>query len=331
MINQRLRIVISLTIAFLAVNIYGRLSSSPYITKKTIESTKKFLASVKMPSMNLSSLFTLKFSPNTDSFKNNQNAFYLPSIAPKPTLPAVVLTEADPTGFNQIEPTNGMNPTSPIINITKANPTSIPKPTKAPKPTPTPKLPPISSAQRPGNTLTEIFQEVSQRECIPAALLHAFQTEESGAWWSTNDSSSKVKIYNKYGWWLDGSGSSCTGMGYHTATGVVPGDAVDAGSVCQNALGGYDQGIMGIIQISQFEEDAAKKYITSIIKGKIDRRVLFDNAVIFAIITKNRLGTPPTSCTDWPADAIKTAAEKHQGSCGNNYCADVLKYYKQYK
>jgi len=122
-----------------------------------------------------------------------------------------------------------------------------------------------------------------------------------------------------------------TAGGWTEPEAPAPADAVDAGTVCQNALGGYDQAIMGILQINQDEENAAKKYITNVIKGSIDRRVLFDNAVIFAIITKNRLGTPPSNCTDWPDDAVREAAEKHYGSCGDNYCTNILKYYKQYK
>ena len=74
-----------------------------------------------------------------------------------------------------------------------------------------------------------------------------------------------------------------------------------------------------------------KKYMTGTIKGNIDRRVLFDNTVIFAIITKNRLGDPPTNCSDWPDDAVREAAEKHYGACSDNYCENILKYYREYR
>ena len=46
----------------------------------------------------------------------------------------------------------------------------------------------------------EIFQEVNKRACIPVPLLRAFQTVETGAWFNIDEPSSKIKIYNTYGW-----------------------------------------------------------------------------------------------------------------------------------
>lgn len=329
MFNHRFRIIVSIAIAFIIVNIYGRLSTTPFIKKNIMAETKNLLSKIKFPSFNLSKLFTLKFNQENDNFKNNSGSFYLPTVQPTPTLPVAVLTKASltPTGLRY--PT--INPSIRPSATSAPQSTPTPKPTKPPKPTPTPLAPAITSSIRPGSTLKEIYEDVQDRMCVPAALLYAFQQAETGAWWPVNSASSKVKTYNKYGWWIDGSGSSCTGMGYHTQTGIVPSDAVDAGTVCQNPIpSGADQAIMGLWQISKYEEDAAKKYMTKIIKGNIDRRVIFDNAIIFAIITKNRLGSPPKNCSDWPADAIKTAAEKHYGTCGDNYCNKVLNYYKQY-
>jgi hypothetical protein len=312
MLNQRIRIFSSLLIAFIIVNFYANFTG-----------IKETLADFKLPNFNVKKLFTLNF-PKTKKdewkplTKYNQDIKFVETTIEPTQIPS-------PTIHNNLQPF--LTPTPYRLQPTAyIKPTNIPKPTKVPTP------PPITSDTRPGSTLAEIFADVSKRECIPAALLYAFQTQETGPWWPIDSPSSKVKIYNTYGWWTDGTGNSCTGMGYHTQTGIVPEDAVDAGTSCQNPIpSGDDQAIMGLWQISKYEEDAAKKYMTGIIKGNIDRRVLFDNAVIFAIITKNRLGNPPTNCNDWPTDAISTAAEKHYGSCGDNYCANILKYYKQFK
>ena len=320
MLSHRLRIIISLAVALLVVNLYGRLSTTPFVKKN-------LFFNFKFPTLNL---WTGQGLSLQNKLNNQNNSFNLPTSKISSFSPTLAPSNK-PSATSEVANGLSITPKPTLFSTGFVNKTPTPKPTSKPKPTATPKLPAVTSAQRPGSTLTEIFNEVQKRECIPAALLYAFQTQETGPWWPFDSPSSKVKIYNKYGWWLDGTGSSCTGMGYHTQTGIVPADAVDAGTVCQNALGGYDQAIMGILQINQDEENAAKKYITNVIKGSIDRRVLFDNAVIFAIITKNRLGTPPSNCTDWPDDAVREAAEKHYGSCGDNYCTNILKYYKQYK
>lgn len=330
MFNHRLRILASLIVAFLVVLMYGRLTSSPFITPDQADNIKELLSNIKFPKLNLTRLFTPHFNFNDGTINSpNQNVDFI-TTAPVKSLPLpttevvnnpleTYTDEPIPTNYNQFQPT-----------LTKT-PSPTAKPTKPPKPTPTPLPPAVTTPIRPGSTLKEIYEEVQKRMCVPAALLYAIQQAETGAWWPVNTASSKVKIYNKYGWWIDGSGNPCTGMGYHTQTGVVPSDSVNAGTSCQNPIpSGADQAIMGLWQISSYEENAAKKYMTKIIKGDIDRRVIFDNAIIFAIITKNRLGNPPKNCLDWPADAIKIAAEKHYGSCGDNYCNKVLNYYKQY-
>jgi len=250
---------------------------------------------------------------------------------PTPTSTAVVLTKAvSPRPTTYVSPTQIPTPTPYTPRATpSAKPTNTPKPTKVPPP------PPITSDLRPGTTLKGVFEEVGKRACIPAALLQAFQTEESGAFFNPNNSSSIIKIYNTYGWWISGAGDPCFGLGYNTATGRVPDDSVNAGVRCRNGVGSYDLKIMGILQVSEEEQTLTRKYTKKILPNSIDRRVLFDNALIFAIATNNRIGVTPKSCTDWTDDEVQIAAEKHYGGCyisaTRNYCNEILRLYKQYR
>ena len=318
MLVHRLKILLSIIISLVVVQ------GITYSSENPLPSTGQ-----------ISKLFTFNLNPfksgsQTGFINTGNGSFEFETISITPT----DLPEApDETITNQ--------PTSPIKKAptptTKksVNPTSTPspKPTKTPKPTATPKPAAVTADARPGTTMEAIFQEVSKRQCIPAALLHAFQTKESGPFFNYNNSASIIKIYNTYGWWISGAGDPCYGLGYHTQTGRVPQDSVKAGDQCRTAVqpDAYDQGIMGILQIGTSEQDGAYKYLKETFPKNYDRRVLFDNAMIFAIITKGRLGNPPKNCNDWPDDAIKIAAEKHYGSCASNYCSDILKYYKQYK
>lgn len=343
--NHNLRIIISLTIAFLVVNLYGRISSSPFITQIQAENIKGILSNIKFLTMSLNKTFTLKINPQIDNHpvNNNQSSFKLTPIPTKLTNLNYVQPSTMPT--IGLSPTS--NPHSELFNIstptyiTPKIPTYTSRPTKPPKPTSTPKLPPITTNLRPGRNLTEIFKEVSKRACFPVALLYAFKTVETGERFK-NDSATKIKIYNTYGWWKTGAGDPCYGYGYHTQTGIVPEDSINAGTSCNSPIGDpTDLKIMGIIQISEWEQKVAQKYISSILPKTNDRRVLFDNALIFAYISRNRVGNPPKDCNSWPDDMVRLAAKKHLGSnceyyysqngVSGNYCNEILKIYKEYK
>ncbi|MCX6731912.1 MAG: hypothetical protein NTV98_00015 [Candidatus Roizmanbacteria bacterium] len=241
----------------------------------------------------------------------------------------------------QAFPTQNM-PSSVIIKpslIPTIQPTAVPKPTKEPKPTPIPELPPVTSDQRPGSNLEEVFKEVSKRMCIPVALLKATQQEESGERYRSF-ANSKFSLANRYNWWNDASVTELdyfNGVAYYTQSGKGPTDSKFPGAKIAQAVqpDAYDQQIMGPEQISQQEQDVSRKNTIKILPKNIDRRVLFDNLIIYASITKNRLGKAPSSCDDWPEDAVKTVAEKHYGSCniggGRNYCTEVWNLYKSFK
>lgn len=290
-----------------------------------------FSSSFDFPS--IKNLFTLNKKQENINQKNQnsyQNNFFTlptsvivfsptPSPAPKKIINIIPTLSSDNIDDNYVLPT-----------LTKYN--IKPSPTKEPEV--------IISDTRPGQSLKEIFKEVEKRLCVPAALIHAFQTQETGPYFKYDNPPSIIKIYNTYGWWKTGAGDPCFGLGYHTQTGIIPQDSVNAGQQCRNAIqpDAYDQGIMGILQINEEEQNSAYKYLKNIFPKNYDRRVLFDNAMIFAIITKNRLGNPPKNCSDWPKDAIITAAEKHHGACRYDYghgeidyCQNVLNYYNQYK
>jgi len=250
-----------------------------------------------------------------------------------------------PTSTPAILPTNGPLPTNIAIPTT-AKPTihvvtQPPQPTKTPKPTKVPKpteliLPPILSDVRPGTSIEEILREVSKRACIPYALLMATRTQESGAWMK-NLSSATAKMYNTYGWWKGADkGSVCAALAYYTQSGLIPPDS--GGGSCTNGVqpGAYDQKIMGLMQMSEQEEQVTRKNTIKILPKNIDRRVLFDNAVIYALATKGRAGnSPQPSCDDWPEETVRLVAEKHYGACayggGKNYCTEVWNLYKSFK
>ncbi len=325
MLIHRLKILLTIILSFVLVQGIMYFSENP------------------LPSAGqISKLFTFNLNPfksgsQTGFINTGNGSFEFETISITPT----DLPEA-PDEIITNQPTSPINkaPTPTVKKTASPTPTQKPKPTKTPKPTPTKTPEPITSDTRPGTSLTEIFQEISKRACIPAALLRAFQTKESGPFFSYNNPPSVIKIYNTYGWWKTGAGDPCFGLGYHTQTGIVPQDSVKAGVRCRNAVGSTnDIKIMGIMQISEWEEQTSRKSTLASLPENIDRRVLFDNALIFAYITRARVGNPPKDCNDWPDAMIKTAAEKHLGTCkydygnGNkgDYCADILKYYKQYK
>jgi len=347
MLAKRLKILLSMIAALFMVQTYMYLTDNPGFIPAQTAGVKQTVANFKAPDFSaLMDSITFKFGSVDNDLAQRDNSFSLPSVGK--------VTKVEPTEIPVVEyeqellpeeiyeaPSPTKRPVIPTpVKKAVATPTKKPKPTKVPKATPTPRPDPITSDTRPGSSLSEIFEEVGRRACFPAALLLAFQQEESGAFFSANSSPSIVKIYNTYGWWQTGAGDPCFGLGYHTQTGIVPSDSVGAGTQCRNSVGNpTDIGIMGILQISEEEENLTRKYTKETLPKNIDRRVLFDNALIFAIATKNRVGSVPKNCDDWPDDAVMTAAEKHQGVCvadygnGNtrNYCKDILQMYKKFK
>ncbi|MCX6730369.1 MAG: hypothetical protein NTZ55_00815 [Candidatus Roizmanbacteria bacterium] len=256
-----------------------------------------------------------------------------PTSPPSP--PTSTPTQAFPT---QIIPSSPI--LKPTLIPTIIKPTEVPKPTKPPKPTAVPELPPVTDDVRPGSSLKEILQEVEKRTCVPAALMMAIKSVETGERFK-NDSAATIKIYNTYGWWKTGTGDPCYGFGYHTQIGIVPSDSVGAGTKCSSAIGNpTDIKIMGLLQVSEWEQEVTRKNTIKVLSKNIDRRVLFDNAVIFAWATKGRAGkSPQPSCSDWPEETVKLVAEKHHGVCqydyGNgakgNYCTKIWELYKSFK
>lgn len=343
MLKHRLKIFLSIFLSLIIVQGITYFSDNPEVVSVQAGNIKGLLSGIKFNASSLTKLFTLNIdlSNNNDpnQWNDPNNSFGLPSIsnAPSPTnLPVIEPTDSInfPTDI-PVGPTSYVSPTKKPTNA----PTATPKPTKPPKPTATPKPVPIDSDRRPGDSLNEIFDEVSKRTCFPTALLMAFKTVETGERFK-NDNAKTIGIYNTYGWWKTGAGNPCYGFGYHTQTGIVPSDSVNAGTSCSSAVGNpTDIKIMGLLQISEWEEEVSRKHTIAHLPKSIDRRVLFDNSLIFAYITRARVGSPPKDCQNWPDDMVKLAAEKHHGVCvydygtGNagNYCTQILELYKQFK
>ena len=219
-------------------------------------------------------------------------------------------------------------------------PTKPPKPTAKPQPTATPAPKPVTSDQRPGSNFDDVVNKVSQIMCIPAALMKATQAEETGSRY-LSFAKDKFSLANRYNWWND---PSVTTYDYWVASaffgqsGKAPPDSKFPGQEIGTPLqpGAYDQMIMGPLAISQQEQDVSRKDTIKILPKNIDRRVLFDNLVIYADITINRAGkSPRPSCSDWPEETVRIVAEKHFGACdagnGKNYCNDIWNFYKSFK
>jgi len=292
----------------------------------------------------------ISFNPHPQPFQ--EDPLITPTEAPfedlhaEPTQGWITLPTSPPqsptppsTHIIPTSSTNSTNPTPrPTTNTSPIPPTTIPKPTKTPKPTKPPKptpYPAITTDERPGSTIQEVAREVGKRACFPYALLMATRTQESGAWMN-GMSASTTKKYNTYGWWKSASsGEVCAALAYSTQSGLVPSDS--GGGSCTNGVqpGAYDQKIMGLMQVSEEEETKTRKYTQATLPNSIDRRVLFDNMLIYAIATRNRLGVTPPGCDDWPQDIVKLAAEKHFGACaygnGKNYCTEVWNLYRSFK
>lgn len=310
-------------------------------TKSISNSKTSFLASIqsiKMPSFQGNvPISTTEPTPPSTQDQPMQGWDTVPTGIPTST-PAVLPSPTSKTNTPTLPPNRQPTATRPVPT-TAPQPTKAPTPTKVPKPTATPAPPPITTDLRPGSSIEEILREVSKRACIPYALLMATRTEESGAWMN-NMNASVTKYYNTYGWWKTaGKGEVCYALAYYTQSGKIPPDSTTAlqeGTTCNNGVqpGAYDQKIMGLMQMSEEEEKVTRKYTSPSLPKSIDRRVLFDNALIYAFATKNRLGSVPKSCDDWPEDAVKAVAEKHYGACaypGGNYCNEIWNYYKKFQ
>ena len=369
MLIHRLKILVALILSFVVIEGYTYYTKHPSVITDVSYNAKGLLSNLKFRPGNLTELFSLNFRPSnqvTNPPTSQDNSFDLPTYNQpfdSTSAPLSVNAQGKPSPTYQVSTGTWQTDTQPtkrpVYKPTSVQPTGLDdelldfpyeagaenvikaKPTKAPKPTKTPTPQPITTDLRPGSTLYEIFDEVSKRACFPSALLKAIQYKESGARIKNSLPASTIKIYNTYGWWKTGAGEPCFGMGYYAQSGVIPSDSVNAGASCGPVYGDpTDLKIMGITSISEWEQNVAQKYISSIIP-KNDRRIFFDNALMFAYISRSRVGNPPKDCNDWPDDVIRLVAEKHSGgTCkyyysindvSGNYCKEILDLYKQYK
>lgn len=173
--------------------------------------------------------------------------------------------------------------------------------------------------------------------------MKAIQREETGSRFTTN-AAAKFSTLNTYGWWNNANitiNDLFLAAAYSAQSGKAPSDGKFAGQQIAKAIqpDAYDQMIMGLLQISQQEQDASFKNTSKIITtGKIDRRVLYDNALIFASVTKNKVGNlAETGCGDWSFKAVARAACKHLGGCNynygannGNYCTKICTHYNEF-
>ncbi|OGK09558.1 hypothetical protein A2767_06020 [Candidatus Roizmanbacteria bacterium RIFCSPHIGHO2_01_FULL_35_10] len=209
-----------------------------------------------------------------------------------------------------------------------------PVPTTPGNPNPTPMS---IGTVRPGSGLQEIAAMAEAVSCTPAALILAIKTQETQQRFFTTSTPAIFRFYNTYGWWkppLAGAGDSCYGYSYNTITGLIAPDAAGAGTRCANAVGNpsaASQGIMGLMQINQSEQNSVTAKFQQFFKGATpDRRVLFDAMVLGGFLYKN-LSTQTTGCElNWSIKDIAIVSCRFYGACTDNYCENVCKYYGDY-
>lgn len=321
--SHRLRIFVSIIIAFIFVNLYGRLTTGPI---------ENIFSGLKFNPSSLTKLFTINFSPRNDNLplvrlNGGSSSFDLIAISSVPTeVPEEIISPTPTVLLKQ--------PTPPTIVSKKAGPTPTPpsKPSITPKPTkiPTPTMMTIAVI-RPGNSLKEIAQIAQNATCTPAALLLAVKSIETGqSFFSV--STSAFKTYNTYGWWKT-AGLSCSAYGYNTITGIVPYDSADAGKRCQDPIGiqsAASQEIMGLMQLSKPEQIAYTDDFQRAFKvGEVDRRVIFDAMVIAGFHFKNISLERSKDCVNWDLKYVAKMACKYQGVCKYDYGTGNYKDYCQ--
>lgn len=305
------------------------------ISHQFLRAQTLFVVSVKPPSF-LSPTPLPSSSPLQDQWLTLPPS-QPPTPSPTPVLSPVPTEYAAPSIYFQAE--------------TLPTPSPIPA-KKITPPTPTPKRPapaassPITSAVRPGASLDEVFADVAKRMCVPVPLMKAIQSMESGERMQ-NYIKNRFRFFNTYGWWSDPSITQQDLFylaAYSAQTGMAPSDTRFAGVRIAKALqpNAYDQKIMGLMQISQDIQDKTFKNTSKVItSGKIDRRVIYDNVLIFSSALLNQVGSlAETGCGDWSFRAIARAACKHNGVCrynysavggkSGNYCIDICNKYNEY-
>lgn len=347
MAATRIKILLAIVLSFLISSFiirYSQTSESPYIDAAQIGIDAKNLVANFASNINPSKLVSFLTVPNLSFNKNyptsvphdGSQQYSIPSpkyTGPKPS--SIIPTIKSPS------PTKTVTP----IKIPTAKPKATATPTKKPKPsaTPKPQLPPITTALRPGSNLEDIYNDVQKRLCVPAALLKSIQLEETGTI-TANFVQGNFTFFNTYGWWNNSKVTQrdiCGARAYSVQSGIVPYDSKFAGTSCNNAIqpDAYDQVIMGLLQVSQQEQDLSFKNTSKVITtGKIDRRVLYDNALIFASVTLNKVGNlAETGCGDWSFKAVVRAACKHLGVCNynygannGNYCVKICNHYNEF-
>lgn len=261
------------------------------------------------------------------------------SATPSPTPLFQPSNTPIPTATRTRTPTPPGLPTATRTPTPQFTKTPTPKPPTA-YPTPTPR---VLDVQRPGSSLEEIAKIAQDVSCTPWQLIMAIKREETGDRFL---STPYFAFYNKMNWWqlpYASPGDSCYGYSYNTITGLVPPDA-SGGELspphrCAPEVGNQSaasQGIMGLMQINQSEQNSVTAKFQKYFKGlnTPDRRVLFDAMVLGGFLYKNLSSEPSVCNLDWELKYIALTGCKFYGSCkygsGGDYCQEICQYYNQY-
>jgi hypothetical protein len=340
-IPKYLRMIVACGIAF---GISYLISARQYTTPTQFDlvrlstDTKALVASipsVQLPSFNLAT-FSTQIVPPTPTpeptvLPQNDTAQGGTDTAP---------IDGVPTSTPYIQPSDDGSPTStlpqpkktPLTTTptrpkpTAAPPTAIP-PTNTPKPTKPPAGFPIDpSLKRPGTTTADVFSIASQKTCVPAPVLRAIGSIESGGFFDQVDPK-YFQLYNSYEWWkssyLTDVKRACGGYDYDGNTGIIPDDSNFAGQTCPGAMGG-DLVVRGPMSVSDYWEGKYKPKAAKLLGvSAVDQRVILDAIVIVGLSVNDNV--KPSSCQSWSAHDVAKAACVYYGSCKDGYCSTFCK------
>ena len=186
--------------------------------------------------------------------------------------------------------------------------------------------------------MDDIFKKAGALACFPPSLLKAFVANEAPGVLTWSDE--QVLFYNAYDWWhrVKSLKEVCSGYGWHPETGLVASDSLFAGEKCKDPFSSetandtYSQAL-GATQMLKYywDKNYAEKVKQKLKVSQVDRRVLIDSLIGFAINLREE-SRYTGGCDNWALkDVVRTACVNTGGNCNYyNYCYTICNNYNKY-